>query len=121
MIDGQNKIKGKDIKQIKFRGEKKLFVEREEYINNEIKAKFSNNNIVSIFDIGGIGKTQLVYKATHKYQDECMFGIVIPIYFSTSISKFQDFLTDISQKLGIQTEECDKLNEEEKKSLYMIN
>lgn len=92
----------------------KTFVGRDEYID-KIKEKFNKSKIVSIIGIGGTGKTQLAYKALHKYQEEGLFDIVIPIYFGKGIPSFSGFLTDIAQKLEIPIQEFDKHNLDNKK------
>ena len=69
---------------VEFEGEKKIFVGREEYINKIIKEKLLPlGSIVSLIGPGGSGKTQLAFKAMRKYvEEEKLFDIVIPIYFS---------------------------------------
>ena len=62
---------------------RKIFVGREEYINKIIKGKTLPSSIVSLIGPGGSGKTQLAFKAMRKYvEDEKLFDMVIPIYFS---------------------------------------
>ena len=51
----------------------------------------------------------------HKYQEEGLFDIVIPIYFGKGIPSFSGFLTDIAQKLEIPIQEFDKHNLDNKK------
>jgi hypothetical protein len=53
-----------------FRGEKKIFVDRQEYINNKIKEYLKASSRVSIIGPGGSGKSQLAFKAIHEYEKE---------------------------------------------------
>jgi len=63
-----------------FRGEKRIFVDREEYIHNTIKENLKPGSRVSIIGPGGSGKSQLAFKAIHQYEKEGIFDVVIPIY-----------------------------------------
>ena len=68
-----------------FRGEKKIFVDREEYIHNTIKESLKPPSRVSIIGPGGSGKSQLAFKATHEYEKEGIFDLVIPVYLDAGM------------------------------------
>jgi hypothetical protein len=84
-----------------FRGEKKIFVDREEYIHNKIKEYLKPSCKVSIIGPGGSGKSQLAFKAIHEYEKEGIFDLVIPIYLDAGMITFEQFLLKIAEKLGI--------------------
>ena len=69
-----------------FKGEKKFFVGRHEYIDKLIKSRLIKpGSRVSIVGPGGLGKSQLAFKALHRYKQEGIFDAVIPIYFDLNI------------------------------------
>ena len=84
-----------------FRGEKSFFVGRDEYINKIIKEKIQvPSQRVCIIGPGGSGKSQLAFKAIHKYEKEGLFDLVIPVYFSdVSTMTFSTFLSNIAKSL----------------------
>jgi len=77
----------------------------------------NNSKIVSIVGPGGSGKTQLSYKAIHRYQEEGLFDIVVPIYLSKGIPSFSGFLAEVAQKLGISVKDFDTYDTDSKKGL----
>jgi len=55
---------------------------------------------VCIVGPGGSGKSQLAFKAIHKYEEEGLFDLVVPVYFSDiSSMSFSDFLLNIAKSL----------------------
>ena len=84
-----------------FRGEKKIFVDREEYIHNKIKEHLKPSSRVSIIGPGGSGKSQLAFKAIHEYEKEGIFDLVIPIYLDSGVIAFDEFLLKIAAKIGM--------------------
>jgi tetratricopeptide (TPR) repeat protein len=98
-----------------FRGEKKVFVNREEYINSKIKQYLKPSFPVAIIGPGGSGKSQLAFKAIHKYQKEGMFDLVIPIYLDAGVITFDQFLLKIADKLGIPKEQFEKYDVDQRK------
>jgi hypothetical protein len=98
-----------------FRGEStKLFVGRKQDINT-IRKYFKESNLpVSITGEGGIGKSELAYKAIHKCED--MFDLIIPVYFvSGSAMTFESFLLEIARSLNLPIEESEKKSIEERR------
>jgi tetratricopeptide (TPR) repeat protein len=89
-----------------FRGEStKIFVGRKQDINT-IKNYFAESNLpISITGEGGIGKSELAYKAMHKSED--MFDLIIPIYFG-SLLTFNSFLLEMARSLNLPIDEFEK-------------
>ena len=81
--EGQN---GKPIIQssLRFIGEKRIFVGRQEYINEKIKNALKEpGSRVSLVGVGGSGKSQLAFKALHQYYEkDKIIDLVIPVYLS---------------------------------------
>jgi hypothetical protein len=102
-----------------FKGEKEFFVGREEYLNEKIKNAIKPpGSRVSIVGPGGSGKSQLAFKATHQYQSEGIFDVVIPIYFDSGLKPLSQFLSNIAENIGIPVNEFDKYaNIEDRKSI----
>jgi tetratricopeptide (TPR) repeat protein len=99
-----------------FRGEKKIFVDREEYIHNKIKQYLKPSSTVSIIGPGGSGKSQLAFKAIHEYEKEGIFDLVIPIYLDRMIT-FDQFLIKMADKLGISQTDFQKYDVDERKGI----
>jgi hypothetical protein len=92
----------------RFRGEKRIFVDREEYINSKIKECLKKPaSRVSIIGPGGSGKSQLAFKAIHQYEKEGIFDLVIPVYLDAGVIPFDQFLLKLADKLDIR-EQIDK-------------
>jgi hypothetical protein len=85
-------------KPLTFKGEKSFFVGREEYINKIIREKIQvPSSRVCIVGPGGSGKSQLAFKAIHRYEEEGLFDLVVPVYFSdVAFMSFSDFLSNIA-------------------------
>jgi tetratricopeptide (TPR) repeat protein len=98
-----------------FRGEKKIFVDREDYICNTIKEHLKPSSRVSIIGPGGSGKSQLAFKAIHEYEKEGVFDLVIPIYLDRMIT-FDQFLLRLAEKLGISQNQFEKYDLDERKN-----
>src|SRR5215467_1913884 len=80
-----------------FRSEKRIFLNREEYIHNKIKEHLKPSFRVSIIGPGGSGKSQLAFKAIHEYEKEGLFDLVIPIYLDTGLITFDQFLLKMAE------------------------
>jgi tetratricopeptide (TPR) repeat protein len=91
-----------------FRGEKKIFVDREEYIHNTIREYLKLSSRVSIIGPGGSGKSQLAFKAIHEYEKEGTFDLVIPIYLDAGMITFDQFLIKMAEKLGVSQGQFEK-------------
>jgi hypothetical protein len=89
-----------------FRGEStKIFVGRKQDINT-IENYFVESNLpVSITGEGGIGKSELAYKAIHKCED--MFDLILPIYFRSFLT-FESFLLEIANSLNLPLDVFEK-------------
>jgi tetratricopeptide (TPR) repeat protein len=100
-----------------FRGEStKIFVGRKQDIET-IKEYFTESNLpVSITGEGGIGKSELAYKAMHKCED--MFDLIIPIYFGSHLT-FESFLLEMAKSLNLPVDEFGKKSIEERKDKIM--
>lgn len=73
-----------------FRGEKRIFIGRQNYID-QIKENFAkSNDPISIIGLGGMGKSTLAFKAIHQCED--MFDVIIPIYFSVIGSVLNSYI-----------------------------
>src|SRR5687768_6625728 len=69
----------------RFHGEStKIFVGRKQDIDTIKNYFIESNDPVSITGEGGIGKSELAYKAIHKCED--MFDLIIPIYFGSHLT-----------------------------------
>jgi tetratricopeptide (TPR) repeat protein len=101
-----------------FRGEStKIFVGRKQDIDT-IKNYFAGSNLpVSITGEGGIGKSELAYKAMHECKD--MFDLIIPVYFE-SILTFELFLLEMAKSLNLPIDEFEKKGIEEGRE-YITN
>ncbi len=88
-------------KPLTFKGEKSFFIGREDYINKIIIEKIQvPSYIVCIIGPGGSGKSQLAFKAIHRYEKAGLFDLVVPIYFSdVSRMTFSAFLLHIAKSL----------------------
>jgi len=98
-----------------FRGEKRIFVNREEYIHNTIKEYLKPSSRVSIIGPGGSGKSQLAFKAIHEYEKEGIFDLVIPIYLDAGMITFDQFLLRLADKLGMSQSQFEKYDVDERK------
>jgi tetratricopeptide (TPR) repeat protein len=97
-----------------FRGESKIFVGREQDIDT-IRNYFEESNLpVSITGEGGIGKSELAYKAMRKCED--MFDLIIPIYLGSNL-KFESFLSEMANSLNLPIGEFEKKGLEERRQL----
>jgi tetratricopeptide (TPR) repeat protein len=96
-----------------FRGEStKIFVGRKQDIDT-IRDYFLGSNLpVSITGEGGIGKSELAYKAMHKCKD--MFDLIIPVYFE-SILTFNSFLLEMAKSLNLPIDEFEKKGLEDRR------
>jgi tetratricopeptide (TPR) repeat protein len=99
-----------------FRGEKRIFVDREEYIHKTIKEYLKPSSRVSIIGPGGSGKSQLAFKAIHEYEKAGLFNLVIPIYLDAGMITFDQFLLRIADKLGIPQNQFEKYDIDERKN-----
>ena len=99
-----------------FRGEKKIFVDRKEYISNTIKDDLKPSSRVSIIGPGGSGKSQLAFKAIREYEKEGIFDLVIPIYLDAGMITFDQFVLKIAEKLGIPQNQFEKYDIDERKN-----
>jgi hypothetical protein len=73
---------------------------------------------VSIVGPGGSGKSQLAFKAIHRYEQEGIFDVVVPIYFDVGLIAFGEFLSIIAEKLlNPRISEFEKHDIEERKSI----
>ena len=71
-----------------------------------IRNYFAESNLpVSITGEGGIGKSELAYKAMHKCED--MFDFIIPIYFASRLT-FESFLLEMANSLNLSINEFEK-------------
>jgi NB-ARC domain len=100
-----------------FRGEStKIFVGRKQDIDT-IRKYFAESNLpVSITGEGGIGKSELAYKAMHECED--MFDLIVPVYFE-SILTFDSFLLEIAKSLNLPIDEFEKKGLEERRQLII--
>ena len=100
-----------------FRGEStKIFVGRKQDIEI-IRNYFVESNFpVSITGEGGIGKSELAYKAMHKCED--MFDLVIPVYFE-SVLTFESFLLEMANSLNLPIDQFEKKGLEERRQLII--
>ena len=105
-----------------FKGEKKVFVGRDEYIDNTIKQKIQlAGSIVSLVGPGGSGKTQLAYKAMRQYvEEEKLFDIVITIYFGKGVPLFSSLLSKMAESLGMSIADYEKQPSMEKRKQTII-
>ena len=96
-----------------FRGEStKIFVGRKQDIDT-IRNYFAESNLpVSITGEGGIGKSELAYKAMHKCED--MFDLIIPIYSGSHLT-FESFLLEMVKSLNLPIEEFEKKGLEDRR------
>jgi tetratricopeptide (TPR) repeat protein len=95
-----------------FRGESKIFVGRKQDIET-IRNYFVESNLpVSITGEGGIGKSELAYKAMHKCED--MFDLIIPIYFGSFLT-FESFLLEMAKSLNLSIDEFERKGIEERR------
>lgn len=99
-----------------FRGEKKIFVDREDYIHNKIKEYLKPSSRISIIGPGGSGKSQLAFKAVHEYEKEGIFDLVILIYLDAGMITFDQFLLRIADKLGIPQSQFEKYDVDGRKN-----
>jgi tetratricopeptide (TPR) repeat protein len=94
-----------------FRGESKIFVGRKQHIDT-IKSYLVESNLpVSITGEGGIGKTELAYKAMHN--SEHIFDLIIPVYFEPLLT-FDSFILEMARRLNISLDEFEKKGIEER-------
>jgi tetratricopeptide (TPR) repeat protein len=76
----------------------KIFVGRKKDIDT-VRNYFVESNLpVSITGEGGIGKSELAYKAMHKCED--MFDLIIPVYFGSYLT-FESFLLEMAKSLRL--------------------
>lgn len=100
-----------------FRGEKRIFIGRQNYID-QIKEYFRVSNApISIIGLGGIGKTALAFKVIHQCED--MFDLIIPVYFTEIGVALNLFLSTFAKSLAVPIGEFDKLEFTERKQFLL--
>jgi tetratricopeptide (TPR) repeat protein len=96
----------------RFRGEKVLFIGRQNTVE-ELREDLSKPGIrLSIVGMPGIGKSAVAFKAIHEC--ESVFDIVIPIYVGTEKITYSDLLLKVAKGLSIPVDEFEKLTPEVK-------
>jgi tetratricopeptide (TPR) repeat protein len=100
-----------------FHGEKPIFVGRQNYIE-QIKEYFrTSNDPITIFGMGGMGKSSLAFEAIHQSED--VFDLIIPIYFAEQGISLNSFLSSIAKTLNISLVDFDKLELQDRKQFLI--
>jgi tetratricopeptide (TPR) repeat protein len=101
-----------------FYGEKRIFINRQNFLD-QIKKYFESSNYpISITSMGGMGKSALAFKAIHECED--MFDLIIPVYFAEAGISLNSFLSSIAKRFNIQMNKFDAMEPLDRRE-YLIN
>jgi hypothetical protein len=99
-----------------FRGEKSLFIGREEEIDDIKNHLTSSTAPLSIVGMGGIGKSAVCFRAISESLD--YFDNLIDIYFEKGLS-FDNLLVTFAKRTFVWSEEFKMLNTEDRRRLIL--
>jgi tetratricopeptide (TPR) repeat protein len=102
-----------------FRGEKTIFIGRENEIKDIVRHLSELHTPLSIVGIGGMGKTATTFKALHQLENKDLVDIVIDIYFEPQIT-YETFLSNLATKLSLPIKGFHKLRLEDRKN-FLLN